>query len=149
MKIIINDIEPQFKVYKITESINNKIYIGSTFQPLKHRMSLHKCCHNDLSKYFSDIGWNNTTVEIIDTANDKTEMKRKEDECIKECRINNSKLLLNQRRAYVGSRREYANNYYKTKYNQDNEYRKNILSKRRKYYLNKKDLKTRSIYILN
>ena len=72
MKIIITGIEPQFKIYKMSENIENKFYIGKTKQPLKDRMNSHingshDCIRAD--KHFADVGWRNITVEIIDTAN--------------------------------------------------------------------------------
>ena len=39
---MINGIEPQFKVYKMTETVENKFYIGKTKQPLRDRMNGHK-----------------------------------------------------------------------------------------------------------
>ena len=96
MKINIDGIEPQFKVYKMTESVENKFYIGKTKNPLKDRMSGHR--HGDhgeksADRHFSDVGWNNVTVEIIDTANDDEELKVKEAEQIFK---NRSPLMLNK-----------------------------------------------------
>ena len=45
MKIVINGTEPQFKVYKMTESIENKFYSGKTKNPLRDRMTAHR--HGD------------------------------------------------------------------------------------------------------
>ena len=44
MKILDFGIEPQFKVYKISENIENKFYIGKTKQSLKDRMKSHRTC---------------------------------------------------------------------------------------------------------
>ena len=77
MNIIIDGIEPQFKVYQMTESIENKTYIGSNSYPLKCRMSGHINSHNKVDMYFADVGWNNVIVQIIGTANNKDEMRKK------------------------------------------------------------------------
>jgi len=96
MKIIIIGTEPQYKVYRMYESIENKFYIGKTKQPLKERMNGHKhggssCLSAD--NHFANVGWNNVTVEIIDVANDENELKIKEEEHIKR---NCSVLMLNK-----------------------------------------------------
>ena len=85
MIIIIEGVEPQFKVYKMSESIDNKFYIGKTKQPLRIRMNGNRSsgdifCPAD--KHFADVGWRNVTVEIIDTANDEKELLFKEREHI-------------------------------------------------------------------
>ena len=115
MKIIIDGTEPQFKVYKMEENVNNKIYIGSTSYPLKCRMNSHKQSHNKVDRYFSEIGWNNVTVQIIDSASDKTEMKKKENMNIENYKNVHSNLL-NKNKAYTGmNRNEYARHSYLTK----------------------------------
>ena len=111
MKIIIDGIEPQFKVYKMTDDINKKIYIGSTSYPIKHRMGGHKYSHNFVDSYFSNIGWNNITVEIIDSGDDIESMKKKENEHIE--KLKGSEQLLNKNKAYTGlNRNEYAKYHY-------------------------------------
>ena len=85
MKIIIDGLEPQFKVYKMSESIENKFYIGMTKTPLKERMNGHRYGNHGLKSactHFSNVGWNNVTVEIIDTANSEEELRSKEEKQI-------------------------------------------------------------------
>ena len=82
MKIIRNGTEPQFKVYKMSENIENKFYIGKTFLRLYMRMNQHTHQHTNADNHFANIGWDNVTVEIIDTANNKDELLRKERENI-------------------------------------------------------------------
>ena len=96
MNIIINGIEPQFKIYKMTESIENKFYIGKTKQPIKVRMNSHRhggheCVTAD--NHFADVGWRNVTVEIIDSADNEDELKIKEEQHI---RTNACELMLNK-----------------------------------------------------
>ena len=85
MKIVISGVEPQYKVYKMSECVDHKFYIGKTKKPIKERMNGHK--HGDHGErsadaHFADVGWRNVTVEIIDTANDEEELNRKEKEHI-------------------------------------------------------------------
>ena len=116
MNIIIDGIEPQFKVYQMTESIENKTYIGSTSYPLKCRMSGHRNSHNKVDMYFADVGWNNVIVQIIDTANKKDEMRKKENEHINNIRNASPTSLLNKNKAYTGMNRiEYARFSYANK----------------------------------
>lgn len=69
-------------IYKITNLINNKVYIGQTTQPLKKRWADHckpsstNCAvlHRSILKY----GRDNFSIEIIDTAVTLEELNRKE-----------------------------------------------------------------------
>ena len=95
MKINIIGIEPQFKIYKMTECIENKFYIGKTKQPLKDRMNGHRHGHECIKadNHFADVGWRNVTVDIIEVANSEQELKLKEEEQIKK---HASELMLNK-----------------------------------------------------
>ena len=42
MFIKITGIEPQFKVYRMIESVEGKLYIGKTKRPLQERMKNHR-----------------------------------------------------------------------------------------------------------
>lgn len=67
-------------IYKITNLINQKIYIGQTIRTLEerfgeHRRSTHEFhLHNAIRKY----GPQNFTAEIIDTATSRDELNEKE-----------------------------------------------------------------------
>ena len=70
----------RMKIYKITNKVNGKVYIGQTRQTLKQRWSQH-CCqdacpflHNAIVKY----GRDQFTVEQIDSANTQEEANAKE-----------------------------------------------------------------------
>lgn len=72
-------------IYKITNSINNKIYIGQTIRSLNKRISEYKYEHlNSLSyndylfRSFHKYGFNNFKFEIIDTASTINELNEKE-----------------------------------------------------------------------
>lgn len=70
------------KIYKISNSLNNKVYIGQTIQKLGTRFSRHKqtqemrCPH--LSNAMDKYGKENFFIEQIDIANNKKELDEKE-----------------------------------------------------------------------
>jgi len=70
-------------IYKITNSINNKIYIGQTITTLKKRWNKH-CSEARLNKSMAiaraiiKYSSKNFTIEQIDSANTKEELNQKE-----------------------------------------------------------------------
>ncbi len=73
-------------IYKITNNINNKIYIGQTSSPLRYRWSRHKkdnsnciALKNAIKKYGSD----SFTVNIISKCNSLKESNHREEYYIK------------------------------------------------------------------
>ena len=81
MKFLDFGIEPQFEVHQISENIENKFYIGKTKQSLKDRMKSHRRCDNDESTsadaHFSNIEWDNVTVQVIDVCKDEIDLIQK------------------------------------------------------------------------
>ena len=72
-------------IYKVTNKTNGKIYVGQTTMSLHRRWYLHchkssgcTALHNAINKY----GSSKFTVEQIDTACDKTELDKKEQDWI-------------------------------------------------------------------
>lgn len=71
-------------VYKITNQINGKVYIGQTTRTLKQRFERHKqdALSNRLNTHFArairKYGPENFTAEIIDTAETQEELTQKE-----------------------------------------------------------------------
>lgn len=59
-------------VYKATNILNGKVYIGITMKTLKHRISIHKKDAKSKNTYFyraiNKYGFENFRWEIIDTA---------------------------------------------------------------------------------
>lgn len=68
------------EIYKITNKVNGKVYIGQTSQGIRTRWGQHCCCdacpvlHRAISKY----GKKNFTVQRIDVAYSKEEANQKE-----------------------------------------------------------------------
>ena len=72
-------------IYKITNRINNKIYIGQTTRDIKTRYIAHKNSPNfkhtrqfPLARAIKRYGWDNFTKEVIDTATSLEELNQKE-----------------------------------------------------------------------
>lgn len=66
-------------IYKITNLLNGKSYIGQTTKPLKERMRKHYTTTNVLiDKEIARCGINNFTVDVIDKAENRDELNQKE-----------------------------------------------------------------------
>ena len=71
-------------IYKITNTQNNKIYIGQTIRPVEDRWHRHinDALHNILDTHFARAiryyGPDAFTVEVIDTATTQQELTAKE-----------------------------------------------------------------------
>lgn len=71
-------------VYKITNDINNKMYIGQTIRPIEERLKRHisSSINNKLDTHFArairNIGPEYFKIELIDTASSQTELTEKE-----------------------------------------------------------------------
>lgn len=78
-----------FKVYKITNLINNKIYIGQTSKKLEERLKKHfisssekRHKNNDFKKDLKKFGLTNFKIELLFESFDKIEINKKEKELI-------------------------------------------------------------------
>jgi group I intron endonuclease len=73
-------------VYKITNTVNNKVYFGVTQQPLKKRWQQHKCNSNKKSYHLYNAmkkyGFENFNIEVVFEADTKKDMQNKEIELI-------------------------------------------------------------------
>lgn len=89
-------------IYKATNKINGKVYIGQTIQTLKARKSKHKSCvknkkftwhfYNSIRRY----GWDNFKWQIIDTAKTINELNKKEEYWIKQYKATNERYGYNK-----------------------------------------------------
>ena len=103
MRIIKNGINERYIVYKLYDDVNEKIYIGKTTIPIYMRINSHRHGTLQADKYFSQIGWDKVTFEIIDFSLDKENLLKKESNYIlkyytmyKEKLLNiNSKMISN------------------------------------------------------
>ena len=68
-------------IYKITNLINGKCYVGQTIGDIKDRMYHHKSPNsrcNAISGAIQKYGWENFSYEVIDTATNQEELDEKE-----------------------------------------------------------------------
>lgn len=72
-------------IYKITNTINKKIYVGQTTSTIKHRFSQH-CCpsHNGsyLGRAIAKYGKENFVIEVLEECSSIEELNSKEEEYI-------------------------------------------------------------------
>jgi group I intron endonuclease len=72
------------KIYKLTNSIDNKIYVGSTIKSLSHRLGSHRThCRTSKSlvyDHFRAIGVENVKIELIEhyPCKSNTELRKRE-----------------------------------------------------------------------
>ena len=76
-------------IYKITNIINGKVYIGQTIRPIQKRFNRHindainKIIDTHFARAIRKYGKDNFTIELIDTANTQEELTKKEQQWIK------------------------------------------------------------------
>ncbi len=78
-------------VYKITNKMNGKVYIGQTVRSLEKRWKEHKNSANKTPKYskmyihrtINKYGFENFKIEVISRANDIEELNYRENYCIR------------------------------------------------------------------
>jgi len=94
MKIVNKfEFEPCFKIYKMSESVENKYYYGKTHQPFHLRMQQHKEGRLSCDVHFSNVGWNNVLCEIIEAAKNEEHMNLREQKYIAIGKIGKGKCL--------------------------------------------------------
>ena len=81
----------QAKIYKIVDNSNNNVYIGSTWQSLKYRLSKHKSHYR---AYLNGLGGNVRSFDIIKNNDFKIEL-------IENCDIKTKQELLQRERHYI------------------------------------------------
>ena len=121
------------KIYKIWSPMGNKIYIGSTIQPLYQRLSEHKrkrvCRSKILFEKYDDV-----RIELIECVpcDNKEQLTRKEGEHIRKLDCVNTRIDGRTSKEY------YEDNKEQLKENRENNKDK-IKENRKKYYENNKE----------
>ena len=119
------------KIYKIYNTVNDEIYIGSTTRKLSERMAEHRRRINGrylqfpIYKAFREHGVENLYIELVEKCpcNDKDELRKKEGEYIRELkpslniriagrtnkgwREDNSEELKEKKKQYREDKKEY------------------------------------------
>ena len=70
-------------VYKITNSLNGKIYVGQTRQKIEKRFLQHSTANSPLGQAMRQCGIENFTIEIIEECRTQEELNRREQFWIK------------------------------------------------------------------
>lgn len=65
-------------IYKLTNLINGKIYVGKTIQPLKRRLARHQRTKSMIGNAIRKYGWEKFKVEIIDVCNNLEQLNDRE-----------------------------------------------------------------------
>jgi len=88
-------------IYKLTNTIDDKIYIGSSTNDVpKYRLSSHKSNKNcGCAEHFNNIGWNNVSLEVIEECEEEVQKIREQ---IHLDKYFETPICLNKIRAYTG-----------------------------------------------
>lgn len=116
------------KIYKLVNTIDDEIYVGSTIRKLNRRFSGHKCAskknHNyKVYQHCDQVGWGNIKIELIENypCESKKELLKRERYWADE--LNAS---LNQFKAYIAKDEviKYRQQYYITHRSKNRQRRK-------------------------
>jgi hypothetical protein len=150
------------KIYKITNCIDNEVYIGSTCTPLTKRWYEHKlkCKYGvpyKIYQYMTKIGIDKFSISLIEDypCTNKSELRRREGEFIKEqgtlndniagrtdkeWKEDNHEQLLEKKKEWYQNNKEQILEKSK-EYYQDN--KEKMLEKYKEYYQNNKEKKSK------
>ena len=65
-------------VYKITNLLNGKIYVGQTTQPIEKRFIQHSYANSPLGQAMRDCGLENFTIEVIEKCESPAQLNERE-----------------------------------------------------------------------
>ena len=115
------------KIYKLVDQINQYYYIGSTTNTLSRRIFEHKkqskiCPDRKIYKYFSNVGWENVKIILIEECNleNRNQQMREENKHI-EMNIKDEKCLnslhsFRDPEIYKKEKKEYMESYMRKYY---------------------------------
>ena len=115
------------KIYKIFNTIDDDIYVGSTVETLQKRFTRHRCCstkqrtqHFRIYQKMNDIGFDNFCIQLLEEypCRDKTELNAREGHWIRQIGTLNTKIQGRTRQEWKDSikdiTKEKAHTYYTT-----------------------------------
>lgn len=65
-------------IYKITNKINGKSYVGKTTMLLNQRMASHRCADTVIGKAIRKYGWENFNVEVLEECETAEQLNERE-----------------------------------------------------------------------
>lgn len=65
-------------IYKITNKINGKTYVGKTTIPINQRMASHRCADTVIGKAIRKHSWENFIVEVLEECDTKEQLNERE-----------------------------------------------------------------------
>ena len=108
------------KVYKVLNSIDDEIYVGSTCEALgqrmsKHRYNMKKQPHYNLYKHMNELDVENFYIELIEhyPCNDVYELRAREGHFIREHGTLNKVISGRSEKQYYEDNKENYTKYYK------------------------------------
>ena len=126
------------KIYKITNCVDNEVYVGSTTQSLSRRFSKHKedskYRNNKVHSHFDKIGIDNFCISLIEDypCTTKSELLLREGHYIRELGTLNTIVSGRTQKEYQQDNKEHILKRMK-------EYRENNKEKDKEYYQNNKE----------
>ena len=124
------------KIYKILNTIDDEIYIGSTLETLGQIMATHRAhvnCkpHYELYKHIHELGVSNFYIELIENypCNDIYELRAKEGHYIREQGTLNKVIAGRTNKEYHQEHREYYKDLGKQWYKDNMEYSRYVSKK--------------------
>lgn len=106
-------------VYKITNSKNSEVYIGSTFMDIEERFVKHKCDAKQrprLSKFYTfmnEQGIDNFEIDVVEEypCESKQQLEKREGEIIREMGTLNQRIAGRSNKEYRNEFREYLREF--------------------------------------
>ena len=59
-----------YEIYKISNDVNDKVYIGQTYKGIKNRFNDHIYSPSEIGKAIREIGKEHFKIEVLETADD-------------------------------------------------------------------------------
>ena len=131
------------KIYKILNSIDDEIYVGSTIEALSRRMTKHRCLantnpYNKLYKHMIDIGIDKFYIELVENypCNDVYELIAREGYYIRENGTLNKNVAGRTRKEYMEDNYDHLKEVSKIWHENNKEHMK---ERNKSYYENHKE----------
>jgi group I intron endonuclease len=131
------------KIYKITNCVDNEVYVGSTTQSLSRRFSKHKIdCNkrnNNIHTHFDKIGIHNFCISLLENypCTTKSELLLREGHYIRELATLNARIEGRTNKEYYQDNKEKIAEYYQDNKEKRTEYKKEYYQENKEKQLKK------------